>query len=73
MELCGALIMGVMSCGGQACWWYTIFNWCGCIDREREVIQTLQPQVRQSVEQPPANPFLVNGLPKNTHLMPAYK
>jgi hypothetical protein len=72
MDLCGALIMGVMSCGGQACWWYTIFNWCGCIDREHEVIQTQQPQVAQRAE-PPSNPFLVNGLPKNAHLMPAYK
>lgn len=61
--MCGIQILG------PACCWYTVFNWCGCIDAEREEIHTQQPQVQ--VQAP--NPFLTNGLPKDLHLQQAYR
>ena len=70
MELLGFFGVGFM---GQACCWYTIFNWCGCIDGhvEREEIQTQRPQ-SQTQPQQPLNPFVVTGMTKDPHLLPAY-
>ena len=67
MELLSFFGVGVM---GQACCWYTIFNWCGCIDGqiEREQIQTQRPQPQPQ----PLNPFVVTGMTKDPHLLPAY-
>ena len=59
-----------MSCLGQACCWYTVFKWCGCIEPEREVI------IQQPYTHPPPvsqNPFLVQGIPRDKHLEPAYR
>jgi len=64
MELLGMFGLNFI---GQACCWYTLFNWCGCIDAEREEIRTQQP-----IKQEPPNPFLTNGMPKDLHLQQAY-
>lgn len=59
-----------MSCLGQACCWYTVFKWCGCMESEREVIQTQAPPI--VVYQASNNPFLNPNAPKDAHLRPAY-
>lgn len=59
----------IMSCAAQACCWYSIFRWCGCIEREREVIYTEKPVV---VSTNSNNPFINPGASKDAHLRPAY-
>ena len=64
------LLGPVMACVAQGCCWYTIFQWCGCIGNEREVIRTEQPIV---VVAPSKNPFINPNAPKDAHLIPAYR
>jgi len=69
MEICPYISMLGLNFMGQVCCWYTFFSWCGCIDdREREQIQT-QPPIQSNKE---PNPFVVTGIPKDPHLLPAY-
>lgn len=76
------LIGPIMSCVAQACCWYSIFHWCGCIKSEKEVLQTEKPVVIHR-PQPPipvvvhrpqlsTNPFRNPSAPKDAHLQPAY-
>ena len=59
----------------QACCWWTCFNWCGCIDQEREIVRT-EPPVSNIVivntvsNNPFSNPDV--GIPKDSHLQSAY-
>lgn len=56
MEFLSAFGGLAMSCIAQACCWYTVFRQCGCIEAEREVIQTEAPRV--VVVKKNENPFL---------------
>ena len=51
----------------EGCFWYTVFNWMGCMDNETEQVRT-----QAAPPPPPSNPFTHTGLPKNPHLLPAY-
>lgn len=67
MEICLYPIMLALNFMGQICCWYTFFNWCGCIEGEREEIQTQRPPPYKE-----PNPFVISGIPKNTHLQSCY-
>ncbi len=58
----------VLGCIAQGCCWYTIFQSCGCIEREREIIHTQQPVIVIQSN----NPFKNPSAPKDEHLRPAY-
>lgn len=67
LEVCLPLTILVGNLGGQFCCWYTILNHCGCLEYEQEQIRTQPPPQR------PHNPFdAPTGVPKDTHLQPAY-
>jgi hypothetical protein len=70
MEIGFSFVSVAGSCLAQACCWYTVFKWCGCIQGEREVIRT-EPVLVQAPK--PPNPFLNPSLPKDRHLEPAYR
>jgi hypothetical protein len=59
----------IMACVAQGCCWYTIFQWCGCIQEEREIIHTQQPVVVVQSN----NPFKNPNAPNDAHLIPAYR
>lgn len=63
------LLGPIMTCVAQACCWYSIFSWCGCIKEEREIIQTERPII---VVAPSNNPFINPSAPKDVHLRSAY-
>jgi hypothetical protein len=69
MELASLVFSGLGSCMAQACCWYHIFRYCGCIQSEREIV------VAQTPPPPPIsqNPFLVQGSHYDKHLEPAYR
>ena len=55
----------------DGCCWYMFFNWAGCFDQPQEIqTQQNQTQLRQ-IQEP--NPFTHTGLPKDTHMLPAYR
>jgi hypothetical protein len=64
---CGAAVCSLV---GQGCGWYWFFNACGCMEYEQEQVRTQPPP-----PPPPTapNPFVVNGMPKDPHLQPAYR
>ena len=70
LEICVPVMMITTNIAGQACCWYTIANWCGCIEYEQEQVHTQSPAPQQR----PYNPFeSPNGVPKDSHLQPAYR
>lgn len=66
------ILMIAMSCLGQACCWYRVFYWCGCIDDSRQHVQI----EKQAAPPPPPtsspNPFLNPGMAKE-YPQSAYK
>ena len=52
----------------EGCCWYTFFNWMGCFEGDREEIKTQPPPVRSE-----PNPFIHTGMPKDAHMLPAYR
>jgi hypothetical protein len=60
----------------QACCWWHCFRFCGCIEDDREIIHTEQPQRVVVLVTPPTpinnNPFTNPSLPKDSHLQSAY-
>lgn len=69
MEFVSLVLSAIGTCTAQACCWYHIFRYCGCIQSEREIVVAQTPPP-PSISQ---NPFLVQGVPKDAHLEPAYR
>lgn len=70
MEIASVFLSAIGTCMAQACCWYHVFKYCGCIEHEREVIVTQAPPKILPVSQ---NPFLVQGSSYDRHLEPAYR
>jgi len=52
----------------DGCCWYIVFNYLGCFDHPEPV----QP-VQQSYQVQEPNPFTHTGMPKDAHMLPAYR
>ncbi len=66
-----SLLPCVVDMIAQACCWWHCFHICGCIDTEREIVQTEPPKI--VIVNTNTNPFINPcGIPKDIHLQSAY-
>lgn len=69
MEIVYGIVSAAGGCIAQACCWYAVFRWCGCIEKEEDrIVLHTQPRVTNS-----QNPFLNTTIGQDKHLEPAYR
>lgn len=60
------ILMMAMGCLGQACCWYRVFSWCGCIESSPPHVQIEKQAVAPPLPPTPSpNPFLNPGAAKD--------
>ena len=65
------MFLPCFGCAMDGCCWYIVFNYLGCFDHPEPVQPVQQAQQLYQVQEP--NPFTHTGVPKDAHMLPAYR